>query len=222
MAGFPGGHPSFGTPCHDWSLACGVVPHSCYDSPMSTKSPQGTTLMESPPLRLEMSYAEFLEWHPETQMAEWIDGEAFIMAPPSTGHQDLTLFLGSIMRFYVESKGVGRVFVAPLQMRLGGSGREPTVLFVSNENKARVEGLYLNGPADLAVEIVSPESRGRDRKEKFREYEQAGVREYWILDALNRQAEFYALGPDRTYHPMAITEGVFRSQVIQGLWLDVK
>ena len=192
---------------------------------MNTNSPRGTTLMESPPLRLEMSYAKFLEWHPETQMAEWVDGEAFVVnggAPPSTGHQDLTLFLGSILRFYVESKGAGRVFVGPLQMRLGRSGREPDVLFVSNENKARVEGLYLNGPADLAVEVVSPESRGRDRKEKFREYEQAGVREYWIVDAVNRQAEFYALGSDRTYRPMAIAEDVFRSQVIQGLWLDVK
>ena len=169
-----------------------------------------------------MAYAEFLKWHPESQSAEWVDGEAFIMAPTSTGHQDLTLFLGSIMRFYAESKGAGRVFVAPVQMRLGRSGREPDVLFVSNENRARVEGLYLNGPADLAVEIVSPESRGRDRKEKFREYERAGVREYWIVDAVNRQAEFYALGASRTYEALPIARDIFHSQVIEGLWLDVK
>jgi len=188
---------------------------------MSTNSSLGT-LKDSPPSRTKMPYAEFLEWHPESQSAEWVDGEAFIMAPPSTGHQDLTLFLGSILRFYVESKGAGRVFVAPVQMKLGRSGREPDVLFVSNENRARVEGLYLNGPADLAVEIVSPESRGRDRKEKFREYEQAGVREYWIVDAVNRQAEFYALGADRTYESLPVVQDVFQSQVIQGLWLDVK
>jgi Uma2 family endonuclease len=178
--------------------------------------------MESPPPGIKMTYAEFLEWHPESQTAEWVDGEAFIMAPPSTGHQDLILFLGSILRFYVESKGAGRVFITPVQMKLGRSGREPDVLFVSNENRARVEGLYLNGPADLAVEVVSPESRGRDRKEKFREYEQAGVREYWIVDAVNREAEFYALGADRKYHPLPVAEDVFRSQVIQDLCLNVK
>jgi Uma2 family endonuclease len=188
---------------------------------MNTNAPRGS-LMESPSPGLEMSYAEFLEWHPESQLAEWVDGEAFVMAPPSTGHQDLTLFLGSILRFYVESKGAGRVFIAPVQMRLGRSGREPDVLFLSNQNSARLEGLYLNGPADLAVEVVSPESRGRDRKEKFREYEQAGVLEYWILDAINRQAEFYALGPDRTYHSLEVVHDLFHSQVIPGLWLDVK
>jgi Uma2 family endonuclease len=115
----------------------------------------------------------------------------------------------------------GRVFVVP-QMKLGRSGREPDVLFVSNENQARVEGMYLNGPADLAVEIVSPESRGRDRKEKLREYEQAGVREYWIVDAVNRQAEFYALNADGTYDSLPIVKDVFQSRVIEGLWLDVK
>ena len=188
---------------------------------MSTNSRLGT-LMESPPPKIKMTYAAFLEWHPESEAAEWVDGEAFIMAPPSTGHQDLTLFLGSVLRFYVESKGLGRVFIAPVQMKLGRSGREPDVLFISNENKARVEGLYLNGPADLAVEVVSPESRGRDRKEKFREYEQAGVREYWILDAINRQAEFYGLDAARIYQPLPVAQGVFRSQVIQGLWIDVK
>jgi len=188
---------------------------------MGTKSPLGS-LMDSPPSRIKMAYAEFLEWHPEAQMAEWVDGEAFIMAPPSTRHQDLTLFLGSILRFYVESRGAGRVFIAPVQMKLGRSGREPDVLFVSNENKARVEGLYLNGPADLAVEIVSPESRGRDHKEKFREYEQAGVREYWIVDAANRLVQFYALGTSQTYASLPIAQDVFQSQVIQGLWLDVK
>ena len=188
---------------------------------MNTNSPLGT-LTESPPSKIQMTYAEFLEWHPESQTAEWVDGEAFAMAPPSRGHQDLTLFLGSILRFYAEAKGVGRVFVAPFQMKLGRSGREPDVLFVSNENSARIEGLYLKGPADLAVEVVSPESRGRDRKEKFREYEQAGVREYWILDAVNRQAEFYALGADRTYRSLPISGDIFHSQVIQGLWIDVK
>ena len=77
-------------------------------------------------------------------------------------------------------------------------------------------------PLDFYLSWMTPFPLGRDRKEKFPEYEQAGVREYWIVDAVNRQAEFSALGPDRTYRPMAIAEDVFRSQVIQGLWLDVK
>lgn len=41
---------------------------------------------------------------------------------------------------------------------------------------------YLDGPADLVVGIVSPDSVGRDRGEKFYEYAQGGVPEYWLID----------------------------------------
>jgi Uma2 family endonuclease len=81
---------------------------------------------------------------------------------------------------------------------------------------------YLQGPADLAVEIISPDSRARDRGEKFYEYEQGGVREYWLIDPVRKQAEFYALGKNGIYRLMNVGEdGIFRSQVLKGLWLQV-
>lgn len=61
-------------------------------------------------------------------------------------------------------------------------GREPDLLFLARENLDRLKAPYLEGPADLAVEIVSSESRLRDRGEKLAEYEAGGVREDWILD----------------------------------------
>jgi Uma2 family endonuclease len=82
--------------------------------------------------------------------------------------------------------------------------------------------MYLQGPADLAIELVSPDSRKRDRVEKFREYEAGGVREYWVIDAARRKAEFFHLGEDRHYHPINIgADGIFHSQVLSGLWLRV-
>lgn len=60
--------------------------------------------------------------------------------------------------------------------------------FVAEEHLDRLQEMHLEGPADLVVEIVSPESRLRDRGEKFAEYELAGVSEYWLLDPELRRA----------------------------------
>jgi Uma2 family endonuclease len=103
------------------------------------------------------------------------------------------------------------------------SGREPDIIFVSREHLNRLRDTYLDGPADLVVEIISRDSRARDRGEKFYEYEQGGVREYWLLDYLRQQAEFYQLGPDGIYHlAPAGADGIYRSAVLDGLWLKVE
>jgi Uma2 family endonuclease len=101
-------------------------------------------------------------------------------------------------------------------------GRLPDIFFVSNENLHRVKDNRLEGPADLTIDIISPESRSRDRGEKFYEYEQGGVREYWLLDPLRKRAEFYQLGEDDLYRPVnADSNGVYHSAVLEGLWMKV-
>jgi Uma2 family endonuclease len=170
-----------------------------------------------------MTYEEFLSWAPETQRAEWIDGEVIVMTAPSEMHQDLILFLGALLRHLVEAYNLGRVWIAPYQMKLEFTGREPDILFLSREHFGRKKKLYLDGPADLVVEVISPDSRARDRGEKFYEYEQAGIPEYWLLDPARKQAEFYGLSADGIYHLLPIdSEGVFRSTVLEGLWLKVE
>lgn len=61
---------------------------------------------------------------------------------------------------------------------MGGRGGS----FVASEHLDRLKETYLDGPADLVVGIVSPDSVGRDRGEKFYEYAQGGVPEYWLID----------------------------------------
>ncbi len=62
---------------------------------------------------------------------------------------------------------------------------------------------------------------GRDRGDKFIEYEAAGVREYWLIDPDREQAEFYQLTEAGRYHLMPITEGRFNSKVLPYFWLQV-
>ena len=85
-----------------------------------------------------------------------------------------------------------------------------------------MKSTYLDGPADLVVEVITPDSRARDRGEKFYEYEQGGVREYWLIDPLRKQAEFYQPGADGIYRLVPVGENsVYCSAVLNGLWLKV-
>jgi len=117
---------------------------------------------------------------------------------------------------------LGRILIPPFQMKLSTrpSGREPDLLFISKENLSNLKHNYLDGPADMVVEIVSPESQSRDRGDKFYEYEEAGVEEYWILDQSRKRAEFYHLEGEGTYKLIEPDEnGIHHSKIMEGLWL---
>jgi Uma2 family endonuclease len=188
---------------------------------MSTDSPTVAFHPAEAPPPVRMTYEEFLEWAPQSRIAEWVAGEAIIMPPPSLRHQDVIRFLVTLLSWFVEDRDLGRVFFAPIQMRLTTSGREPDILFVAAEHYSRLRSLYLDGPADLVVEVISPDSRSRDHVEKFREYQQAGIPEYWLIDPARREAVFYALSEDGAYRPLLESDGVFRSRVLEGFWLRV-
>jgi Uma2 family endonuclease len=169
-----------------------------------------------------ISYEEFLATVDDGTHAEWVDGEVVPMSPASEDHESISGFIYTALRGYLRLRKLGgRVLHAPFQMRLTRSGREPDVLFVSRENLPRIRKTFLEGAADLAVEVVSPESRVRDRTEKFREYQQAGVREYWLVDPMQKTAEVYRLAESGVYELVSPgTPPRLRSEVIPGFWID--
>jgi Uma2 family endonuclease len=94
---------------------------------------------------------------------------------------------------------------------------------ILNEHANRLTSTYVDGAADLAVEIVSEESTSHDYGDKFQEYETGGVREYWIFDPLRQEAHFYVLGADNFYHrSMPDDKGVYISTVLPDLCLPVE
>jgi Uma2 family endonuclease len=168
------------------------------------------------------TFEEYLSME-EPTMSEWIDGEVIFMAAASARHQQLGSFLETLLRLWVDVHGLGQVFRAPFAMRieLPRRGREPDVLFVSRERGHLLTANYLNGPADLAIEIISPESVARDRDEKFVEYQAAGIKEYWLIDPDQMTAEFYELGLDHAYHSGTLDQGTYYSKVVPGFYLKL-
>jgi Uma2 family endonuclease len=180
---------------------------------------------ERVPPQQKVSFEEFLDWCDEDTWAEWVDGEVIMVSPASDRHQDISSLLEVALRIYVEAHDLGRILRAPFVMRVPEvpSAREPDLLFVRRERTHLIKKTFMDGPADVVIEIVSPESIGRDRGDKFVEYERAGVKEYWLIDPDRRAAEFYELGADSLYH-LAQTEadGIYRSKTIAGFWLRVE
>lgn len=173
------------------------------------------------PQSRKMTYDEFLRWADEDTLAEWVNGEAKMTSPAPKRHQLLSAFLERILGMFAEQHNLGIVLAAPFQMKLA-QGREPDLLFVAKEHLERLKETHLDGPADLVIEIVSPESIGRDRGEKFSEYEQAGIPEYWLIDPQREQAEFYRLENNRYRLVVGGREGVYHSVQLPGFWLQLE
>lgn len=171
-----------------------------------------------------VSFEDFLAWTDEDTHAEWVDGSIVLMSPVNLNHQDLLSFLNDLVKRHVQAHRLGRVYFAPTLMRLPTrpSGREPDLLFVANEHVDRLRETYVDGPADLVIEIVSPDSSARDRGEKLAEYEGAGIREYWVVDPLREDALSYVLGDDGRYHRVQPdADGWYRSTVLPDFRLQV-
>lgn len=172
--------------------------------------------------KVKVSYEDFLAGCDEDTWAEWVDGDIIMVSPASKRHQDIVLFLATLLNDYVESRNLGEIITAPFQMKLGVSGREPDTLYISNAHLDRVKKTYLDGPADMVIEIISEESGTRDRGEKFFEYEAAGIPEYWLIDPIRQQAEFYRIGTDNRYHfVLPDAEGIYHSEAVPGFWIKV-
>jgi Uma2 family endonuclease len=183
-----------------------------------------TVATQTEPPRLKMSYEAFLEWADEDTHAEWVEGEVIIHMPVKKIHQMTLKFLLQLLSLFVDLFDLGEIQVAPYEMKAqpDGSSREPDILFVAKENLERLTEDRLVGPADLIIEIVSQDSVNRDRDDKFKEYAEAGVREYWIIDPRpgKQRADFFSLDETGSYRLFATEDDErVESRLLAGFWL---
>ena len=170
-----------------------------------------------------LTVEQFFSFLADGQKADLIDGVIYMASPDSHRANKLTLFLARLFEGFAEARGIsGDVLFSRFAFRLSEfSAPEPDVAYVCPERVGLVEEGCMRGGPDIAVEVVSRESRHRDYDLKRRLYEEAGVAEYWIIDPIQKRVEFLLLEEGRYQLAPLKQNRLFRSRALPGFWIDV-
>ena len=165
----------------------------------------------------KLTYKDYLTFPNDGRRPELVDGEHFVTPSPNTKHQRVVGRLFYALQEFLGKQPLGEVLLSPYDIVLSDLDVvEPDLVYVSRENRGRITAVNLQGPPDLAVEVISESSRRHDEVTKRKLYERAGVKEYWIVDpeietvkvhrltggALARIAESSREGGDRLGSPL--------------------
>jgi Uma2 family endonuclease len=172
------------------------------------------------------TYADYLLWQFQERV-ELIVGKIFKMSPaPTSRHQHVVSVLQGTLFQYLKGKPC-KVFPAPFDVVLttpagiSNTVVQPDVVVICDSAKITEQGC--KGAPDLVVEVVSKSSIRKDLHEKYDVYEQAGVKEYWIVHPLDRSLIIFSLDRSGKYQaskPLTLSDSV-TSRVLPGLSLDL-
>ncbi|MBN2305390.1 MAG: Uma2 family endonuclease [Anaerolineae bacterium] len=168
----------------------------------------GETLPSGPIVAVDVPAEEYMARYAE-DFHEWLRGVVIKISPESLRHALIIKYVTNLLDAYFELNPSGQALNAPFVMRLKttGSFREPDVQVILNDNPHELTDTAMIGPADICIEVVSPESAARDYGNKQIEYEQAGVREYWIIDPIRQRCRFNRLDDTGTFRDIQPDDG---------------
>lgn len=184
--------------------------------------------MALPAERGRYTFADILSYEGNERM-ELINGELWMMAAPSRFHQEISGELFRQLANFLEGKRC-RVYAAPFSVRLleqsGDTPEnvstvvEPDISVVCDREK--LDSYGCKGAPDLVMEILSPTTLRHDRLVKLNLYQQAGVREYWIVDPEYKAVQVLLL-KDGYLLPKAdySRQDVARVNVLDGCFIDL-
>jgi len=193
----------------------------------TTKPPWGQLLLpleNGDQLDQETFHARYRAM-PEDCRAELIGGIVHMPSPQKVPHSKAQQLVVRWLDEYAEATPGTEALLNNTQILGPESEPEPDAcLFIAPEYGGQVyldEDEYLHGPPELIVE-VSSSTESIDLHRKKHDYQKAGVREYVVL-ALRIQQVFWFLRQRGKYKDVALpADGLFRSRVFPGLWLDAE
>jgi Uma2 family endonuclease len=175
------------------------------------------------------TYKEYLTW-PEEERWELINGRAYAMTPaPSTRHQRIVRALSNQLINFLEKKSC-EVFFAPFDVKLPEYGEsedeiitvvQPDIVVICDKTKIDDKGC--KGAPDIVIEILSPETGDKDKKEKFALYEKHGVKEYWLVDPLDNTVMVFKLKNNEYGKPAVYAKNdQISTPILKGLKINLK
>ena len=145
-----------------------------------------TNINQLDPINGLYTYAEYLLGQFEERV-ELLKGKLFKMSAPSPAHQVVQSNLNIELGLYFRNQKC-QIYPAPFDVRLPAKGEtgdaihtvvQPDLCVVCDRTKIDSRGCI--GAPDLVIEIISPGNSKKELKQKFKLYEEAGVREYWVI-----------------------------------------
>lgn len=188
--------------------------------------------VEEPDSSLTYTYADYLQWKFEERL-ELIKGRIFKMSPaPAPIHQEVSVNISSALHNFLKKKKC-KVYPAPFDVRLPVKNKkkdneittvvQPDISVVCDQSK--IDGRGCCGAPDIVIEILSPGNSHREVKVKFELYEEAGVKEYWIVNPVEANIIIFILDEQGTYTgggKMYAGKDKIKSHAIPGLIVDTK
>lgn len=157
--------------------------------------------VEEPDLSGSYTYADYLTWS-WNEMTELIRGKIYKMSPaPGSIHQRISIELCRQIANYLHKKKC-QVFSAPFDVRLPGlsnkKGNQDIITVVQPDicivcDPTKIDRLGCLGAPDWVIEILSQHTSQKDLREKFEVYEEAGVKEYWVIHPQEQTVLVYLL-----------------------------
>jgi Uma2 family endonuclease len=187
-------------------------------------------LVEEPDPSLSYTYADYLQWRFEEQV-ELIRGRIFKMSPaPAPKHQQISMRLSAKMYNFLEGEKC-QVFAAPFDVRLPVKDQkrdnqiatvvQPDICVICDESKIDTRGCC--GAPDLVIEILSPGNTEKEVRLKFELYEEAGVKEYWLVYSAEENIAVFVLNEEGKFNGAKIyaTGSCIESKAVKGLSITI-
>jgi Uma2 family endonuclease len=199
---------------------------------MSIKMKTAATEVEGEPVwAIAYLFPNQGEWREEEYLAletnrpvEFSNGYLEFLPMPTQTHQFIVFYLYRLLLSFVEAHQLGVVLGPPFRVQVAPKQyREPDVMFMLAEHDGRRTEAYWVG-ADLVMEVVSGgrEDRKRDLVTKRREYGEAGIVEYWMVDPAQQQITVLQLqGEGYNVHGEFRPGEVATSALLSGFMVEV-
>jgi Uma2 family endonuclease len=155
---------------------------------------------------------------PEGMPVQLIGGELVQEPAPTPYHQRISgTLLFELMR-HVREQNLGVVYAAPIDVYFDiFDAFQPDIIFISSARSDIIGKRYIEEAPDMVMEILSPSSMRKDITHKYAVYERSGVREYWIVDPMDRTIDIYVSVDGKfSLSAQADSEGVVQSTVVAG------
>ncbi|ASN06982.1 Uma2 family endonuclease [Virgibacillus necropolis] len=177
------------------------------------------------------TYADYLSWSEDVRV-EIIGGTPYLQAAPSRVHQEILSELHRQIANFLVGKEC-KVYPAPFHVVLNFEQEieneeerqnvfEPDITIVCDKTKLDDRGC--KGSPDMVIEIISPSTARKDKIEKFNKYEQAGVKEFWIIEPQEKIVSVFTLQKNQSYGrpDLFSDEDHIKVSIFEGLIIDLK